>query len=162
MTLLGLVFSSPVHLSYSVSAIWQRMTEVSLYNKQEKYGSRNPALCVTVSGAQLRISRRSEAGPCVPAASGQAPAQLLLQPFPSSQRCSKTPGQQSCFLSLGFPILTAGLDQYSVSHGYYKSDPGLLCSALYSTGKQKVAAMKNLRVYREKPGKGKERAVNGR
>lgn len=62
----GLGVQLHVHLSYSVSAIWQLMTKVSLYNKQEKYWSRNSGLCVTISGGQLWISRRSEAGPCVP------------------------------------------------------------------------------------------------
>lgn len=103
----GLGVQLHVHLSYSVSAIWQLMTEVSLYNKQEEYWSRNSGLCVTVSGGQLWISRRSEAGSCVPGSqragsSTAAPpalpqlwallrntraAILLPQPWFSNTRC---------------------------------------------------------------------------
>lgn len=63
-----------VHLSYSFSAIWQLMTKVSLYYKQEEYRSHNPL----PSGHN--VDQQEEGA-------GPVPRDRLLQPWLSHTHC---------------------------------------------------------------------------
>lgn len=94
----GLGAQLPVRLFYSAAAIWQLMTKVSLYNKQEKYRSRNPALC----NCQQGMTAAQQGKGSWPGAAGTRTAAPPALPRLRAH---------SCFRSLAFPMLTAGLDQ---------------------------------------------------